>query len=121
MCKDLVEWYLLDGHVCQDDVSTNHADQDRRRCDDLVLGSLVRAFGRVRIWPEPLAVKDIHDSVSSMSRKLRSLESAIIDDDHEGCTFAKEIDIRLSHIEKHVLPSGIPEANLRHMEEQAKV
>lgn len=115
MCDELVALYQSDNVVCKAGVHHN----TRRKCDALVLGSLIKGLQSLKIWPVPVSPNDVHKSVKDVTKELRSLDCFALDDNHGYCLFTQRLDEQIRSIEEGSMPCGIDDYHLKHIEDQA--
>ena len=119
MCKDLIERYYSDEHLCE---GSRHG-LDRLQCDNLNLGCLVKAMNQHKVWPYDLTASKVHQNLRDFIQTLRSLSSRAFEDRHsihDVCKFSTKIDAGIKRVRKQIPCSGVDESHHKHMEEQAK-
>ena len=119
-CYKLVESYQLNELVCE-----NGKLEERKECDTLVFGSLIKGFKRLGIWPTILTSGNYHGSFSELSEGLCSLHCFVLDEranrskQHKYCKFTLKLQMEVTRIQDTVMPSGVHESHREHMKEQA--
>ena len=99
---------------------------DRKECDALVFGSLIKGLRGLGIWPLILASEDYHGSVSELIESLYSLDCFVLDErvkrytPHTGCKFTQRLELEIERIKMDVVPSGVHDSHREHMNQQAQ-
>ena len=118
MCQAKVYRSYADDHDFPEDV--------RKECDTLVLGSLVKGFKGLGIWPTILPSGEYLGSIQELMKDLRSLhcfalgEKSSSDTPHKGCKFTQKIDYQIKRIEEYIMISGVHASHREHIEQQAQ-
>lgn len=108
--------------MCQ---ATEEHDYDRKVCDTLVFGSLIKGLKGLRIWPAILTSGDYHGSVLGLRKDLSSLHCFALDETrdsdtpHKYCKFNWRLDLEITRIKDTVVPSGVHDSHREHMKQQA--
>ena len=99
---------------------------ERKECDTLVFGSLVKGLKSLGIWPTILTSEDYHGSVSELIKGLHSLHCFVLDGrtarypQHGNCKFTQKLHSEITRIKEHVVPSGVHDSHREHMNRQAE-
>lgn len=108
--------------MCQ---ATKESKDERKECDTLVFGSLVRGLTGLGIWPTIHTSENYHGSVSELIKGLYSLHCFVLDErikgytPHTGCKFTRRLELEIERIKLDVIPSGVHDSHREHMKQQA--
>ena len=120
-CYKLVDFYQSNELVCR---AGNI--EDRKECDALVFGSLIKGLKGLGVWPTILSSEDYHGSVSGLMKGLYSLHCFVLDErinsytQHGYCNFKWKLHSEIARIKEDVVPPGVHDSHKEHMNQQAQ-
>ena len=100
--------------------------EERKECDTLVFGSVVKGLRKLGIWPGPLSPSEVHGCVLELMEGLRHLHCFELGGkggsrrSHTACISTIKLAAEIANIESNVMPAGVDDSHREHIKEQAQ-